>query len=589
MSSIGRNSLIMASGTLASRITGMIRTILLAAAVGTTGIAANAYQTGSSVPQIIYTLISGGIFNAILVPQIVRTLKSENSKEKLDKLVTLCITILFGVTIIVMLGTHVVTSIFLSSSWTGPQRALADSFTLWCTPQIFFYGLYTVLGQILAAKDKFTMYAWSSVAANVVSCTGFIIFLILFGNASHQPLSFWTTDKLALTAGTWTLGVAVQALLLFIPLIRSGYKFSFAWGLHGIGLRSMGSVAGWAIGITLLSQLTSILDSRIASGAPIAGNDLYNIAGNGSFQNAMSIYILPYSLFAVSITTATFPRISAFVAEHKYQNAADILESSIRSANVITCFFTAVMVAIPLHITAVFLPSVSGKELELIAPIVVALSLMLPALSITLLAQRTFYAFEDGKSPFIIQLAQCGIMLLLQAVIAFAIKPQDRAAGLGYATTVSNYAIIALALIMVYRLFASYRNTQFHVGRFAVAHIKLLLASVATFFTAHLLQFGLNKVFHFSAQTAHGKTGWLTALFICAIVAILSAIVYCAILIALREEELIRVLTVIITRLHLDRFTIINGFLQRISAPTVFTKIKSFEENSEESYKDNAV
>ena len=76
MSSVSHNSVIMASGTLASRLTGMIRTILLAAAVGTTGIAANAYQTGSSVPQIIYTLISGGIFNAILVPQIVRTLKS---------------------------------------------------------------------------------------------------------------------------------------------------------------------------------------------------------------------------------------------------------------------------------------------------------------------------------------------------------------------------------------------------------------------------------------------------------------------------------------------------------------------------------
>ena len=89
MSSVGKNSLIMASGTLASRLTGMIRSILLAAALGTTGIAANAYQTGSTVPQVVYTLISGGLFNAILVPQIVRTLKSENSKEQLDKLVTL--------------------------------------------------------------------------------------------------------------------------------------------------------------------------------------------------------------------------------------------------------------------------------------------------------------------------------------------------------------------------------------------------------------------------------------------------------------------------------------------------------------------
>ena len=73
-SSVGRNSLIMASGTLASRVTGQFRTILLAACLGTTGVAANAYQTGAMIPQVLFTDISGGIFNAVLVPQIVRTL-----------------------------------------------------------------------------------------------------------------------------------------------------------------------------------------------------------------------------------------------------------------------------------------------------------------------------------------------------------------------------------------------------------------------------------------------------------------------------------------------------------------------------------
>jgi len=48
-SSVGRNSLIMASGTAASRVTGQIRTILLAWALGTTGYAANAYQAGSMI------------------------------------------------------------------------------------------------------------------------------------------------------------------------------------------------------------------------------------------------------------------------------------------------------------------------------------------------------------------------------------------------------------------------------------------------------------------------------------------------------------------------------------------------------------
>ena len=104
-SSVGHNSFVMAVGTAASRLTGQIRTILLAAAVGTTGMAANAYQAGSMIPQVIFTLISGGIFNAVLVPQIVRTLKEDDAEDRLNKLITFAIALLAGITIAMMLLT----------------------------------------------------------------------------------------------------------------------------------------------------------------------------------------------------------------------------------------------------------------------------------------------------------------------------------------------------------------------------------------------------------------------------------------------------------------------------------------------------
>ena len=183
-SSVGRNSLIMASGTAASRVTGQIRTILLAWALGTTGYAANAYQAGSMIPQVIYTLVSGGIFNAVLVPQIVRTLKAKDAETKLNKLITLAITMLLAVTILMALCTPLLTKLYVNGS--PETMALATSFTLWCMPQIFFYGLYTVVGQILAAKDHFTAYAWSSVGANIISCIGFGTFIALFGRQRGQ-------------------------------------------------------------------------------------------------------------------------------------------------------------------------------------------------------------------------------------------------------------------------------------------------------------------------------------------------------------------------------------------------------------------
>ena len=201
---VGRNSLIMACGTAASRVTGQIRTIFLVGALGTTGIAANAYQAGAQIPQVIFNLLSTGVFNAVLVPQIVRTLKQKDADERLSKLITLSIALLLAITLLMASGTPLLTMLYLDSSWTPAQRALANAFTLWCMPQILFYGLYTVLGQILAAKGRFATYAWSSVGANVISCIGFGAFIMLFGNAGRQPMSFWTSGKIALTAGAWT-------------------------------------------------------------------------------------------------------------------------------------------------------------------------------------------------------------------------------------------------------------------------------------------------------------------------------------------------------------------------------------------------
>lgn len=279
--------------------------------IGTTGLAANAYQAGAMIPQTVFTLVSGGIFNAVLVPQIVRTLKERDAQERLNRLITLAIGILLAVTVVMAAATPLLARLYVGSS-NHEMIALTTAFTLWCMPQVFFYGLYTVLGQILAAKDHFASYAWSSTGANVISCAGFTAFIMLFGKANEQPLDFWTSGKVALTAGTWTLGVAFQALILFVPLIRLGFKYRPSFGLTGFGLKAMGPVALGSLGVVAITQISDIVLTRIATLAPqraheLTGVSLYDVAGNATYQNAFTLYILPYSLIAVSVSTARIP------------------------------------------------------------------------------------------------------------------------------------------------------------------------------------------------------------------------------------------------------------------------------------------
>ncbi|WP_425605050.1 lipid II flippase MurJ [Bombiscardovia apis] len=540
----------MASGTAASRITGQIRTILLAAAIGTTGIAADAYQTGAMIPQVMFTLISGGIFNAVLVPQIVRTLKEEDAEDRLNKLITASVALLAALTFVLMLGTSVLTSIYLNSKWNSAQRALANAFTLWCMPQVFFYGLYTVLGQILAAKGRFTAYAWSSVGANVISCAGFLVFIAMFGNAQKQPMDFWSNSKVGLTAGAWTLGVAFQALILFIPLIRSGFVYRPRWGLKGIGLRSMGPVAAWSLGVVVIDQLANIVNARITNGAPLEGNP-FDIAGNGSYQNAYTLYMLPYSLIAVSVSTAIFPQLSQAIAEGRIGDARSSLSRALRNVGLMMCFFSVVMLVIPVPIIRALLPSVNVHEAVLISGPLLGLTVGLAAVSAFLLIQRTFYAFEDGKQPFIFAAISNTIQVVIVLVAVRLAPPQYWTAFVGLSMALSNIISFPLLVHMLRGRFEGSLDGK----RIAGVYGKALLAALISGAAALLLKTPVTRLVGAQISERHGHMSWVQAVIICIVITAVVTVIYCLVLYALHTEELTDFLGALARRLGLaERF-----------------------------------
>lgn len=547
-SSVGRNSLIMASGTAASRVTGQIRTILLAWALGTTGYAANAYQAGSMIPQVIYTLVSGGIFNAVLVPQIVRTLKAKDAETKLNKLITLAITMLLTVAILMALCTPLLTRLYVNG---GPETmALATSFTLWCMPQIFFYGLYTVIGQILAAKDHFTAYAWSSVGANIISCIGFGTFIALFGRATEHPLDFWTADKIALTAGTWTLGVAFQALVLFIPLTKIGLKYRPQFGLRGIGLRSMGPVAAWSVGIVVIDQLANIVITRTSTNAPMLAQQQFGInpldvAGNASYQNAYTIYMLPYSLIAVSLATAIFPKISRAVADHNIAEARIDLSQALRNMGVIMCYFSIAFVVMPVPIILALLPSVSVKEAILMAGPLIALGVGLPFASAYLIIQRTFYAFEDGKSPFIFMLFAMGIQAIGVIIGAKLLPPTEWTTMIGTVGAISYILPIPILYVMLRKRF----ENNIDGLRIAISYIKSIGAAATAMFIGVTARDSIYQLVGAQIGAADGHMNWIQAVSCAALLAIVTFIVYVGMLRLLRSEEFDEAIALIYSRI----------------------------------------
>ncbi|NDG25486.1 MAG: murein biosynthesis integral membrane protein MurJ, partial [Actinobacteria bacterium] len=95
-----RATSVMAAGTIVSRITGLIRNLLIVALLGT-AILGDTYNVANTMPNILYNLLIGGALTAVFVPQIVRSLRDEDSgKAFISRLFTLTITFLFLLTVI---------------------------------------------------------------------------------------------------------------------------------------------------------------------------------------------------------------------------------------------------------------------------------------------------------------------------------------------------------------------------------------------------------------------------------------------------------------------------------------------------------
>ena len=539
-SSVGRNSVIMASGTAASKITGQIETILLAAAMGTTGYAANAYQAGAMIPQVIFTLVSGGIFNAVLVPQIVRTLKYADAQERINKLVTLAIALLLGITLIMAALTPLLAMLYTSGG--GDMLALTTSFTLWCMPQIFFYGLYTVLGQILAAKNRFGLYAWSSVGANIISSSGFIIFIVLFGKANEQPITFWTTPKIALTAGAWTMGVAFQALILFLPLRKVGISFRPQWGLKGIGLRSMGSVAAWSLGIVGINQVCMIFNMRVTSGAPSRAHELLGlsqlvVAGNATYQNAFTLYILPYSLIVVSVATALFPKLSQAIVDRDIRQVGRDLNGSLNTVGLLMFFFTTVFLVIPIPIALALIPSISLNEATLMSGPLMGLALGLPITGAYLIIQRLFYAFEDGLRPFLFIVLQSIIQMTVLGVGVLLLSPVHWATLVAAAVTLGYVPAFPVLLWMVrQRLHWDWKDF-----RFLVTYAKAAVAAVCSLAVGLLLRSPVYRLLGASLDPGRSAMNWIQAVGSCVLMSLIVLLAYIAVLLLLKTRELLAI------------------------------------------------
>ncbi|MHA7280069.1 murein biosynthesis integral membrane protein MurJ [Arthrobacter sp. MDT2-2] len=475
--STARSSAIMAAGTLVSRILGLVRVALLATAIGATGQVSDLFTSANNLPNFLYLMLAGGVFNAVLVPQIIRASRQpDRGADYVSRLLTLAAAGLLVLTVLVTLAAPVIVG--LTTSVTGASLALTTAFAYWCLPQIFFYGMYAVTGQILNANGSFGPYMWAPVVNNVVSIAFLTTFIVLMGSEQaerHSPET-WTSGQTMLLAGGTTLGIVIQALVLFLPLKRLQLGLRPKFGVRGTGLGRTGKLASVTIVTMLIGNGLYLLNQRVATIASearprlLAQDPPVQIAGLTNLEFGAMVYQLPHSVIALSLATVMFNQLSSAHADNNLAAVRATLSQGLRIIGVATVFGAAALLTFAGPLGMLF--SESAESAAINGVIIAILAVGAPFLSASFFLNRVFYASEDVRSPLRIQLILSVVGVVL-ALTAGMFEPRLIVPMLAVSYSLGNVIAVVVSHIVLTRKIGPYG-----AGHVFDVHVRLTIAGI---------------------------------------------------------------------------------------------------------------
>ena len=463
----------MASGTVISRLLGFARSVLLAIAIGVTTNAADAFGVANQLPNNVYVIIVGGVLQAVLVPQIVKArTHADGGKGYVDRLLTFILSIFLITTIVATFAAPILVRVY-TSGWNSNQLALATAFAYWCLPQLFFYGLYSLLGEVLNARSAFGPYTWAPVLNNVVALAGLIAYIWMFGAdpTDKQGIENWTESQIYWLAGTATVGVAAQAIILLFAWKRIGLSLHLNFKWRGFGLGPALRAASWSLGMVVVTQIGGLVQSIVASGATSARTSNVAIASVAAASIGWLIFMLPHSVATVSIATAYFTKMSTHVHENRIDLLKDDLASGLRTIAMISAFASAVLIVLAYPVSRVFIGEYPGTIA--LGNVLIAMMVGLMPFSFVYMMQRAFYALENTRTPFVFTCIQIALHMCGSITIAFTVPRAWVVVALSLLTSVT----VTVQAVIAYRMLRKRIGSLFkqHImssgARFAIAGV----------------------------------------------------------------------------------------------------------------------
>ena len=446
----------MAVATLVSRLTGLLRTMVLAAALGV-GIVADAYNSANLLPNVVYELLLGGVLTSVVVPLLVHAQERDRDRgvAYAQRLATVAMVALALATALAVLAAPLLTSLFGIND-DPEQVRLANWLARILLVEIVFYGLGAFATAILNSRDVFGPPAWAPVLNNVVVIATGLLFIVASGPGGTEPASIEPWQVWLLGGGT-TLGIAVQALVLLPSMRRAGVPFRPRWGWRDTGLREAGTLSLWVVGYVAVSQVGVVVATRIANEAGRDGG-----LGSTGFAYASLLFQMPYGIIGVALLTALLPRMSRAASRHDLPGVVDDLALGTRLSALGLLPVTALLVVLgpQLAVVAFARGNTGTDEAAAIGTALAVGAFGLLPMAVTLLQLRVFYAMKDARTPTLIQVGMVAVRVPLLLAVPAVVGPDRVVAGLMLVTGVTYLAGWLLGQVALQRRLGGLRTGE---------------------------------------------------------------------------------------------------------------------------------
>ena len=411
-----RSSAVMAAGTLVSRLTGLLRSLLLVVALGTS-IFADTFNVANTLPTVLYILLAGGALNSVFVPQLVRAMKDDpdGGEAFTSRLLTIVTLILTVITALSVIFSPLLVRIYapkFTNQGIETEFSLTVTFMRYCLPQILMMGIFVMWSQVGNARGKFGPMMWAPVANNLVVIAVLIIFLVIAPDVTAETI---TPAQVALLGLGTSLGFVIQAALLFPVVAKSGLNLRPRFDWKDSNLTKSFKLGAWTLLFVFINQIGYLVVVNVATAASAAAKIAGITTGVGftPYSYAYFVFILPHSIITVSVITALLPRISRMAANNEKAKVRNELERSLTNVAVATVPSAIAFLFFGTAIATLLFSGSTRADSAQIGLVLAAFSLGLVPYSAHLLLLRGFYAFEDTRTPVLINLASTALSIIL--------------------------------------------------------------------------------------------------------------------------------------------------------------------------------